>query len=96
MGVAPTSDREFKVTLGFRLGQLMYGLVTVIRLPTNRTPIPLRNPDPNAVLNLQAALNAIYDEAGYDLSIDYTQAPPPPAFNGEDIEWIDLQIQSSL
>ncbi len=63
-------------------------------LPT--IPVPLRNPDPDAVLNLQDALNAIYDEAGYDLSIDYTQTPPPPAFNNEDIEWMNQQIQSSL
>ncbi|KYC40579.1 hypothetical protein WA1_26025 [Scytonema hofmannii PCC 7110] len=63
-------------------------------LPT--IPVPLRNPDPHAVLNLQDALNAIYDEAGYDLSLDYTQTPPPPAFNNEDIEWMNQQIQSSL
>ncbi len=40
-------------------------------LPT--IPIPLKNPDPDAVIELQAALNAIYDEAAYDLSINYTQ-----------------------
>lgn len=45
-------------------------------LPT--IPIPLRPPDADAVLDLQTALTAIYAEAGYDLSIDYTQAPPPP------------------
>jgi hypothetical protein len=39
-------------------------------LPT--IPVPLREPDFDAVLDLQAAMNAIYDEAGYDLSIDYT------------------------
>lgn len=50
--------------------------------------VPLREPDPDAVLDLQAALNAIYDEAGYDLSIDYTQFPPPPAFSDADREWM--------
>ena len=45
-------------------------------LPT--IPIPLHAPDADAVLALQAALAAVYEEAGYDLSIDYGQAPPPP------------------
>jgi hypothetical protein len=31
-------------------------------LPT--IPVPLRNPDPDAVLDLQAALQAIYDKQG--------------------------------
>jgi Protein of unknown function (DUF4058) len=45
------------------------------RLPI--LPIPLRSPDSDVVLDLQQAMNEIYDEAGYDLSIDYTQMPPP-------------------
>lgn len=45
-------------------------------LPT--IPIPLRPPDADAVLDLQTALRSIYAEAGYDLSIDYNRAPPPP------------------
>jgi Protein of unknown function (DUF4058) len=46
------------------------------RLPI--LPIPLRSPDSDVALDLQQAMNEIYDEAGYDLSIDYTQMPPPP------------------
>lgn len=53
-------------------------------LPT--IPVPLREGEIDAVLELQAALNTIYDEAGYDLSIDYTQPPPPPALSDADIE----------
>lgn len=59
-------------------------------LPT--IPVPLREPDPDAVLDLQAALETIYDEAGYDLSIDYSQQPPPPAFGKPDIEWIQARL----
>ncbi|GAB1538088.1 DUF4058 family protein [Scytonema sp. NUACC21] len=59
-------------------------------LPT--IPVPLRDGDPDAVLELQAALNAIYDEAGYDLSIDYTQPPPPPALSDADIEWMQTRL----
>jgi hypothetical protein len=59
-------------------------------LPT--IPIPLREPDPDAVLDLQAALNAIYLEAGYDLSIDYNKLPLPPAFSKTDIEWMQGRL----
>lgn len=45
-------------------------------LPT--IPVPLRPPDEAAVLDLSSALHAVYDEAAYDLSLDYTQDPPPP------------------
>ncbi|WP_448560712.1 DUF4058 family protein [Trichothermofontia sp.] len=41
--------------------------------------VPLREPDPDVPLDLQAMLMVIYDEAAYDLSLDYTQLPPTPA-----------------
>lgn len=60
-------------------------------LPT--LPVPLRSPDPEAVLDLSAALRAIYDEALYHLSIDYTQDPPPPPFPPEDMAWLRTQLE---
>lgn len=55
-------------------------------LPT--IPIPLREPDPDIPLELAVALNEIYDEAAYDLSIDYSQWPPPPRLSEADQQWI--------
>lgn len=46
--------------------------------PLPVVPIPLRHPDDDVVLDLGAALATIYDHAAYDLSIDYTEEPPPP------------------
>lgn len=51
-------------------------------------PVPLGEPDPDSLIELGTALAAIYDEAGYDLSIDYTQPPPPPALNEPDAAWL--------
>jgi hypothetical protein len=51
-------------------------------------PVPLRPPDKDAVLDLSAALTAVYDEAFYHLSIDYSQDPPPPPFTPEEQAWI--------
>jgi hypothetical protein len=56
------------------------------RLPV--LPIPLQPPDGDAALDIQAALQAVYDEAGYDLSIDYGQPPPPPALAAEQEAWL--------
>ncbi len=52
------------------------------RLP--RLPVPLRYPDPDVALDLSTALTAVYDEAFYHLSIDYSQEPPPPSLTDEE------------
>ncbi|MBK7409555.1 MAG: DUF4058 family protein [Saprospirales bacterium] len=41
-------------------------------------PVPLKAPDPDARLDLGAALRTIYERGRYDLSINYEEAPPPP------------------
>lgn len=51
--------------------------------------VPLRAPDDDVPLDLGLALSTIYDEAAYDLTIDYRQLPPPPVFDPETQSWID-------
>jgi hypothetical protein len=51
-------------------------------------PIPLREPDADSLLELGLALASVYDEAGYDLSIDYRQPPPPPELSKADADWM--------
>jgi Protein of unknown function (DUF4058) len=63
------------------------------RLPV--LPIPLRSPDVDAVLDLQQAMDEIYDEAGYDLSIDYTQMPPPPSLSELDQQKLQDYLERS-
>lgn len=46
------------------------------RLPT--IPIPLLPTDPDAHLDLQGLLTAIYDRSGYAIDVDYTKDPVPP------------------
>ncbi len=53
------------------------------RLPV--IPIPLRAPDADARLDLQEALNHLYDAAGYEDYI-YTGAPQPP-LHPDDAAW---------
>lgn len=59
-----------------------------------RLPVPLRAPDKDAVLDLQAAFRSVYDEAYYALSIDYTETPPPPDFAESDLTWIRNIVSS--
>jgi hypothetical protein len=53
------------------------------RLPV--IPVPVRSPDPDAQLDLQATLNRIYDDAGYAYYI--YEGTPSPRLKAEDMEW---------
>ena len=55
-------------------------------------PVPLRSPDVDVPLDLASALRDIYDEAFYNLSIDYAQSPPKPALTEEDLAWVDALL----
>ena len=54
------------------------------RLPV--AGIPLRAGDPDAQLDLQAVLNRQYDEAAYEVDVDYSVAPEIP-LSAEAAEW---------
>jgi hypothetical protein len=60
--------------------------------PLPVVPVPLRDPDPDLPLDLRSALTAVYEEAAYDLSLDYGQPPPPPPFSDADGEWLKNQL----
>jgi hypothetical protein len=52
-------------------------------------PIPLRRGEDEPVLALSPLLTAIYQQARYDLRINYQTEPPPPPLSTEDAAWID-------
>lgn len=57
--------------------------------PLPIVPVPLLPPDDDVVLDLGLALREVYDEAAYDLSIDYQQDPPPPPLSAEERTWLN-------
>jgi hypothetical protein len=59
-------------------------------------PIPLQPPDEDVPLDLQTALREIYDEAAYDLSLNYNESPPPPAFSEEEEAWIVARLKGRV
>lgn len=60
--------------------------------PLPVVPVPLLPPDPDAPLDLQAAMDAIYERAGYDLDVDYSTAPWPP-LRPEQSAWAERVLQ---
>ena len=52
-------------------------------------PIPLRHPDADITLDLNAALTLIYRSARYDFRIDYRQPPPAPELAPEELAWVE-------
>ncbi len=63
-------------------------------LPT--VPVPLLPGDHEAVLDIQQAVKAIYEEAAYHLSIDYSQKPPPPELPSDAWMWIKSLSSQAL
>jgi hypothetical protein len=71
-------------------GWAVYCIPLQRRLP--RIGIPLRHPDPDIVLDLQAIFDRCYDNGGYEDFINYRRAPTPAlAFNEE--EWAELWLK---
>ncbi|HSN77710.1 MAG TPA: DUF4058 family protein [Anaerolineae bacterium] len=57
------------------------------RLPV--VPVPLLHPDPDVVLDLQAAVDACFALVGYERLLDYADPLPPPPLGDEDAVWLD-------
>lgn len=51
-------------------------------IPLNKTlptiPVPLKSPDADVLLPLQVCFEETFEEAAYELSIDYEKVAPPP------------------
>ena len=69
----------------------LWGIRLNQRLPV--IPIPLKQDDKDAQLDLQTALDAAYDHAGYDMELDYRKAPKPP-LDEELVAWADQLLRS--
>lgn len=57
-------------------------------------PIPLLPGDADVRLDLQAAVNAVYDLGGFDLVLDYSRPPPPP-LSDEQGAWVAERLHAA-
>ena len=56
-------------------------------LPT--LPVPLLEPDPDALLDLGQAVASVYERGAYWVEIDYSQPPPPPPLSETASVWLN-------
>ncbi|MFO7633461.1 MAG: DUF4058 family protein [Caldilinea sp.] len=56
--------------------------------------VPLRSPDADVALDLQAILGEMYRRVRFADQIDYSQPPPPPALSAEDERWAAARIET--
>ncbi len=54
-------------------------------------PLPLKSGDTEPLVDLQLLLSNIYDQASYDLEIDYEQEPVP-SLSAEDKVWLNTSL----
>ena len=66
-----------------------------VRDPLPVAPVPLLPGDDDVPLDLGHALRTIYDEARYDLSIDYGQPPIPPLAE-DDAAWAQALLEGNV
>lgn len=69
----------------------VYPVSLTQRLPRMR--IPLKSPDPDVVVDLQAVFNACYDNGGYADFLDYRR-PLPLSLPAEALAWVDSLLQA--
>ncbi|MBX3002234.1 MAG: DUF4058 family protein [Caldilineaceae bacterium] len=55
-------------------------------------PVPLLDPDPDAPLELNAAIHAVYSRAGYSWRLDYSHPVPDPPLRAEMAAWLDQRL----
>jgi hypothetical protein len=63
-----------------------------MRLPV--IPVPLLADDPDVTLDVQLALNTVYDALNYDLSVDYTRPAEIPLV-GDAADWTVEQLRKA-
>ena len=63
-----------------------------IRDPIPAIPVPLQPGEAEPLLALNDLVHDVYDRAGYDLTVDYHQPPPPPQICEQDVEWMQQRL----
>ena len=60
-----------------------------LRKRLRAVPVPLLPPDPDVVLDLQAAVNACFALVGYERLLNYNASLPSPDLAPDDRAWVD-------
>lgn len=63
--------------------------------PLLPVPVPLRAPDPDATIDLGAALARVYELGAYALRVDYRREPPPPVLSAAEAAVLDERLRAA-
>src|SRR5262249_7149602 len=88
---AAQSDYRILVSRAHDRPQAAVYLFT-IRDPIPDIPVPLQPGDAEPSVTLNRLVHEVYDRAGYDLTVDYQQAPPP--LSAQDVQWMQQLLPS--
>jgi hypothetical protein len=90
MEMEPLPESDYRVLVGCgweRPKARLYAFGLRQALPV--VPLPLSEGENEAQLPLGQLLAEVYDEARYDLRLDYRPAPPDPPLSPEDAAWVE-------
>lgn len=93
MYLPPDEDADYRIVISRtterpRASIYLFG----IQQPIPTIPVPLRQNDPEPLLDLNSILHDLYDRASFDLLINYSHAPIPP-LTQVDAEWSDALLR---
>lgn len=84
---------DYLITLLRRHAQFVEVWPVGLADPLPVVAAPLRHPDPDVPLDLASILRVIYEEAAYDLTINYRADPPPPRLTDAQDAWLLQQLR---
>jgi Protein of unknown function (DUF4058) len=65
-----------------------------LRDPLPTVPVPVLEPDPDALLDLGAAMTSAYERGAFSRKINYQRPPPPPPLSVEEAAWVEEVLRS--
>jgi len=91
LSVIPQTDYRILIYRGnLRPQAQLYAFNVQKRIPKFLLPLEMGDTEP--LVDLQSLLAQIYDQARFDMAIDYTQAPIPPLKKPDEI-WADMMLR---
>ncbi len=93
--VLPKSHRtDYRVCVRLGGSPRSVGVYAVpLRQQLPGVPIPLRNREESAKLDLQAVFDQVYERGEYEMTVDYTANPNPP-LSPDDATWADELLRA--
>lgn len=88
------ADYILLVNRGYEINPGVWSDIWPVMLdkPLPTLPIPLDPPDPDVLLDMNAAVRTVYERAAYERRIDYQQPVPPPTLRPAIAKWMQAHL----